>query len=128
MDAREFIKQLNVIERLMEQEQYKEALNLIENLKKTDKESNLNYNLTHRLYQLDSNSRSLLNQQIILINVRDLSKKYTSISFQELNHILKSKNELDLTDDILRREIELLILRNQLLGKIEKDTIIFNPS
>jgi hypothetical protein len=126
MDSQEFIKQLNVIEHLVEQEKYREAINLIEDLKKIDKESNLNYNLTHRLYQLDSNSHSLFNQQLILMNLKDLSKTYKSITFQELNHILKSKNELDLTDDILRREIELLILRNQLKGKIEKDNIIFN--
>ncbi|MFX1390356.1 MAG: hypothetical protein ACFE9Z_09860 [Promethearchaeota archaeon] len=126
MDSQEFINQLRVIERLMEQEQYKKAIDLIENLKKVDKESNFNYNLTHRLYQLDSNSHSLFNQQVILANVRDLSKNYKSITFQELNHVLKSKNDLNLTNDILRREIELLILRNQLQGKIEEDRIILS--
>jgi hypothetical protein len=128
MNSQEFLEQLNKIQALMEQESYKEAIILIKKLKKVENESDFGYDLTHRLYQLDSNSRSLYNQQIILANIIDLSKKHKSISFQELNRFLRTKNELDLTDDILRREIELLILRNQLQGKIEKDTIFMNPS
>ncbi len=128
MNSQEILEQLNKIQALIEQENYKEANVLIEKLKKVENESDFDYNLTHRLYQLDSNSRSLYNQQIILVNVIDLSKKYKSISFQELNRFLRTKNELDLTDDILRREIELLILRNQLQGKIEKENIILNSS
>ncbi|MDX1798381.1 MAG: hypothetical protein R3255_07005 [Candidatus Lokiarchaeia archaeon] len=128
MDSQEFVKHLNEIQDLMEKENYTEALKLIDKLKKAEKKADFNYNLTHRLYQLDSNSRSLYNQQIILANVRDLFKKYKSITFQELNHVLRSKNKLNLTDEILRREIELLILRNQLAWNIEKDTIILNPN
>jgi len=128
MNSQEFVEQLNKIQELMEQENYKEAITLIEKLKKIENESDFGYNLTHRLYQLDSNSRSLYNQQIIFANVRDLFKKYKFISFQELNRVLRTKNELNLTDDILRREIELLILRNQLHWKIEKDNIVFNSN
>ncbi|MFX0021009.1 MAG: hypothetical protein ACFE9S_01690 [Candidatus Hermodarchaeota archaeon] len=124
MDSQEFVKHLNEIQDLMEKENYIEAIKLIEKLKVIDKKADLNYNLTHRLYQLDSNVNSLYNQQVILANVRDLSKKYKSITFQELNRVLRNKNELNLTDDILRREIELLILRNKLAWKIEKDSII----
>ncbi len=124
MDSQEFVKHLNEIQDLMEKENYTEAIKLIEKLKEVDKQTDLNYNLTHRLYQLDSNINSLYNQQLILANVKDLSKKYKSITFQELNRVLKNKNELNLTDDILRREIELLILRNKLAWKIEKDSII----
>ncbi len=128
MNSQEFVEQLNKIQALMEQENYKQAILLIEKLKKVENESNFDYNLTHRLYQLDSNSHSLYNQQIILANVIDLAKKYKTISFQELNRFLRTKKELDLSEDILRREIELLILRNQLQGKIEKDTIVLNPN
>ncbi|MFX1241388.1 MAG: hypothetical protein ACFFA7_09090 [Promethearchaeota archaeon] len=128
MDSQEFVKHLNEIQDLMEKENYPEALKLIEKLKEAEKKADFNYNLTHRLYQLDSNSRSLYNQQIILANVGDLFKKYKSITFQELNRVLRNKNKLNLTDDILRREIELLILRNQLAWKIEKDTIILNSN
>ena len=128
MDSQEFVKHLNEIQDLMEKENYTEALTLIEKLKEAEKKADFNYNLTHRLYQLDSNSRSLYNQQLILANVGDLFKKYKSITFQELNRVLRNKNKLKLTDDILRREIELLILRNQLAWKIEKDTIILNSN
>ncbi len=124
MNSQEFLKHIHEIQDLIEQEDYKEAINIIEKLKKVEKKSDLDYNLTHMLYQLDSNSHSLYNQQIILKNVGDLSKNYETISFQELNRILRAKKELNLTDDILRREIELLILRNKLSWKIEKDTIV----
>ncbi|MFX1378879.1 MAG: hypothetical protein ACFFA4_07260 [Promethearchaeota archaeon] len=126
MDTQEFMKHLNKIQELMEREDYKKAINLIEKLKKVEKEAEFGYNLTHRLYQLDSNSHSLYNQQIILVYVKDLSKKKNTISFQELNQIVAAKKEITLSEDILRREIELLILRNQLPWKIEKDTIILN--
>jgi hypothetical protein len=124
MNSQEFMENLEKIQELMENENYKQAINLIEKLKKVEKESDFGYNLTHRLYQLDSNSRSLYNQQIILKNVRDLSKQYKTFKFEELNDILRAKEEINLTNDILRREIELLILRNQLPWKINKDTII----
>ncbi|MFX1549178.1 MAG: hypothetical protein ACFFB9_02380 [Promethearchaeota archaeon] len=124
MNSQEFMENLEEIQELMENENYKQAINLIEKLKKVEKEGDFGYNLTHRLYQLDSNSRSLYNQQIILKNVRDLSKQYKTFKFEELNDILRAKEEINLTNDILRREIELLILRNQLPWKISKDTII----
>jgi hypothetical protein len=126
MDAKEFITQLNNIQELMQNENYKQAIILLEKLKELDKNADFDYNLSHKLYQLDSNTRSLYNQQIILTNIKELSNKYRSIRFQELNQILRANNELNLTDDILRREIELLILRNQLHGKIEKDSIVLN--
>ena len=93
-------------------------------LKKIESESDFGYNITHRLYQLDSNSRSLYNQQIILENIKNLSKTHDHISFKELNQVLKEKSELELSEDVLRREIELLILRNLLNCKIESEKII----
>jgi len=128
MDIQDFIKQLNQVQELMQKENYKEAISIIEKLKEIETDSDYNYNLTHRLYQLDSNARSLYNQQIIIKYFRDLSKKYRTISFQDLAQMISTKKELNLTEDILRREIELLILRNQLPWKIEKDNIILNSS
>ena len=128
MDTQEFIKRLNDIQKLIEKENYKEAINLIEKLKKIEQKSYFDYNLSHKLYQLDSNLHSLYNQQIIIENVRDLSKKHKTISFQKLNQIIRDKNEISLNNDILRREIELLILKNQLPWRIEKDIIILKSS
>ena len=126
MDIQEFIKQLNQVQELMQKENYKEAISLIERLKYIETESDFNYNLTHRLYQLDSNARSLYNQQQILKIINKLSNSKDSISFQELNNILQKETDLNLSIDILKREIEILILRNQLFCKIEKDSIVLN--
>jgi len=128
MDAEEFIKQLNYVQELMQKEDYKEAVILIEKLKKLEKSVNFDYNLTHRLYQLDSNTRSLYNQQIILKVIKNLSIENDCISFEELNQILKEKDKLELSDDLLKREIEILILRNLLSCTIDKEKIIFGFS
>ncbi len=128
MDDQKFIKQLNEVQDLMQQEEYQEAIILIEKLREFEKKNNYDYNLTHRLYQLDSNAHSLYNQQVILHIINDLSKRYDSISFQELNRVLKEKKELNLSNAILQREIEILILRNLISCKIEKDNIVLNSS
>ena len=125
MDSQEFIRKLNEVEELMGQEHYKEAINIIENLKEIEKISNFNYNLTHRLYQLDSNSQSLYNQQVILKILNELMKLKTSISIQELNQITNKNSALNLGNDVLKREIELLILRNLLTCRIDGDRLIF---
>jgi len=125
MDKKEFVKQLNKAQDLMIQEKYNEAINLIEELKEIEKKSDFNYNLTHRLYQLDSNIHSLYNQQVILNHINDISRKQESISFRELKILIKKNTKLTLNNDILRREIELLILRNLLNCKIDGDLLKF---
>jgi hypothetical protein len=124
MKNQEFIEQLNQVQDLMNKEKYKDALILLEKLKMLEKTEDFEYSLAHRLYQLDSNTQSLYNQQTILNNLQKISKKGKSISFDELNKIIKENNDLDLSNDILRREIELLILRDFLNCKIERDKII----
>ena len=125
MDVQKFIKQLNEVQDLMQQEKYQEAIILIEKLREFEKKNNYDYNLTHRLYQLDSNAHSLYNQQVILHIINDLSSRYDSISFQELNRVLKEKKELNLSSDILQREIEILILRSLISCKIDGEKLIF---
>lgn len=125
MNVEDFIKQLNKAQDLMIQENYNEAINLIEELKEIEKKCDFNYKLTHSLYQLDSNIHSLYNQQVILNHINELSKKQESISFQEINLLIKKSTKLDLSDDILRREIELLILRNLLNCKIDGNLLKF---
>jgi len=125
MDNQDFIKQLNHVQELMQKENYKEAISIIEKLKELETESDFNYNLTHRLYQLDSNARSLFNQQKILKIINELSSSCDSISFQELNQVLREKNKLNLSNDILQREIEILILRNLISCRIDGEKLIF---
>ena len=77
MNNKEFMNHLNEVQKLMDLEKYKEAMILLDKLKEIEKNSNLNYDITHRLFQLDSNSRSLYNQQIILKNLDNISKLNT---------------------------------------------------
>ena len=126
MDSTEFINKLNEVQKFMRQESYKKAIDLIEKLKKLEKNGSFDYNLTHRLYQLDSNSRSLFNQQIILKTINILSDKYEYISFRELKQKLNDLHNLDLSEEILKREIEILILRNLLSCRIYEEKIVFN--
>ncbi|MFX1408840.1 MAG: hypothetical protein ACFFA6_00690 [Promethearchaeota archaeon] len=125
MDDKEFVKQLNKAQDLMKEERYNEAINLIEKMKNVEKKGDFDYNLTHKLYQLDSNCNSLYNQQVILKNIYYLSKSKKIISFQELSSFIRKKTKLELSDDILRREIELLILRNLLACEVEGDLLKF---
>ena len=124
MDNKKFLKRLNDIRDLMTQEKYAEAIAIINNLKEIEKTKNFDYNLTHQLYQLDSNSRSLYNQKIILKYIQKIRIDQKSITFHELNQMIIENKVLNLSDDILRREIEILILRNQLSCKLDGDIII----
>ncbi len=130
MNTKEFMNQLNEAQNLMDLEKYKEAMIILDKLKEFEKTSdyNFNYGLIHTLYQLDSNCRSSYNQEIILTHIKKISHEQKSISFQELNQIIKENEELDLGEDILRREVELLILRNLLSGFIKNDSIILKSS
>ncbi len=125
MNTEEFMEQLNEAQNLMSQEKYKEAIVLLEELKEIDRETNLNYNLTHRLYQLFSNCQSLYNQKIILMHINEISKNSTSLTLQKLKQILKEEFKINLEEKILVREIELLILRGLLSCRIEDNKIIF---
>jgi hypothetical protein len=122
LDNQDFIAQLNVAQDLMSQAKYKEAFILLENLKDIEKNGDFDYNLTHRLYQLYSNCRSLYNQKIILNHINKISKNSSSVSFRELKNEI---DEIELEETILGREIELLILRGLLSCRIEKNKIIF---
>jgi len=125
MDTEEFRQKLLDAQNLMSKEKYKEALIILEKLKEIDSARDIDYNLAHKLYQLLSNSHSLYNQQIILKNIEELSKNIEGISISSLNQMLKDKDQLDLTEDILLREIELLILRGLLKAKLDKGEIFF---
>ena len=123
MESQEFVKQLIEVQELMKEERYAEALVLLSKLKEIEKKGEFDYNLTHKLFQLDSNCRSLFNQDKILKQIQNFSQNQNSISFQELKESLKT--ELNLDVGILRREVELLILRGLLKCKIEGNELKF---
>jgi hypothetical protein len=111
----------------MQEENYIDALEILNYLKKVEKasENSLDYSLTHQLYQLDSNCKSAYHQQIILSYINTISAKKKSISFEKLNHELKEREKLEISEAILRREIELLILRNLLKCELKENLLIF---
>lgn len=123
MSEKEYLlKQLNKAKEFMSQERYREAIILLERLKIIEKKGDFDYSLTHELYKLISNSHSLYNQQIIQKYLNKLSKEQDSINFQELFQYLTENEKIDVTDkSILRREVELLILRKQISCKINKN-------
>ena len=109
----------------MLQEKYKDAIKILEKLKEIEKNNNYNYDLIHQLYQLDSNCRSVYNQQVILNHIKRLSKDKSSISFRDLNQVIQKAGEISTSEDTLRKEVELLILRNLLTCKIEGNHLLF---
>ncbi|MHA1688851.1 MAG: hypothetical protein ACTSYC_05505 [Promethearchaeota archaeon] len=121
-----FLQELNEASKLMQEEQYKKAIKILDKLKKIEREGDFGYNQTHSLYQLDSNARSLYNQKILLNILKELSNSRESISFEELNHHVKQKEQLVMDDSLIKREIELLILRGELSCMIRGDSIIFS--
>ncbi|MBY8984153.1 MAG: hypothetical protein KGD65_03720 [Candidatus Lokiarchaeota archaeon] len=128
MNPQEFVQLLNEARELMIQEKYTEAIIILENLKDLDKsnEYDYNYDLIHQLYQLDSNCKSAYHQQRILEIIKNISINKSSISLDELDKLLRDMDNLNISEDILRREVELLILRNLLDCKIEGDQLIFS--
>jgi hypothetical protein len=128
MNPKEFIKLLDKTRELMTLEKYTEAMVILENLKELEKNNdyNYNYNLVHQLYQLDSNCKSAHHQQIILEIIKKFLITKNSITFEELNKQLRVKENLNISEEILRREVEILILRNLLSCKIEKTHLIFS--
>jgi ribosomal protein L22 len=125
MEANDFVRDLNEAQELMRNEKYKEALILLGKLKEADKAGSFDYNLTHKLYQLISNSQSLYNQQRVLSVVKKISQNQKSISFIDLKVILNKQENVELDEQVLRREVEILILRSLLESKIEGNDLIF---
>ena len=127
MDSKEFYNRLMEAQNLMIHEKYKQALNLLEELKQMEKEGDFEYELIHQLYQLDSNAKSFYNQQIILgiLNSNEFHHDQNSIDIHVLDEYLKKKVGLDLDISTLKREIELLILRNLTSIHIEDNKLIF---
>ena len=125
MDSKEFQTQLNDAHALITQEQFKDAIILLEKLKDIEQKSNYDYSLTHQLFQFISNAHSLYNQQRIKEGVNGILMKQKTMAFTELNQLLKERTGLDLDDKTFRKELELLILRGLLSCSIEGNNVIF---
>jgi hypothetical protein len=125
MDANDFVKELNDAQDLMRSEKYKEALLILGKLKEADKAGDFDYNLTHKLYQLISNSQSLYNQQRVLSAIKKITKNQKSISLLDLREFVRDEENVEIDEQVLRREVEILILRSLLECQIEGDKLVF---
>lgn len=127
MNSKEFYNKLMEAQNLMLSEKYKEALILLEDLKQLEKDGDFEYELIHRLYQLISNANSFYNQQVILgiLNSNTLNKNQKFIYVEELGEHLKKEAGLELDISTLKRELELLVLRDLTSLQIEGNKIIF---
>jgi len=127
MKQEEFVQRLQEVQDLMNREKYLEALNILAKLKEVEKIHNFNYDLVHKLYQLDSNTHSLYNQQIILDRIKKMQSfsNLNEILLDDLKNQLSEHDGLDLEDSILHRELELLILRGNLSCYFDGNKIRF---
>jgi hypothetical protein len=125
MDTNDFVNDLNQAQELMKNQRYSEALIVLNKLKEADQAGDFDYNLTHKLYQLISNSRSFYNQQKILSVLKEISRDQKSISFLDLKDFLKEQEKFEIDEQILRREVEILILRSLLKAKLVGNDLIF---
>ena len=126
MELEEFKRQLDLAYDLMSEENYKEAIIRLEKLVEIDKKSDFNYGHTHRLHQLYSNAKSLYNQQEILKCINSMTSKQKALTFKELGTIIRDNSEIDIDDTIVRKEVELLVLRQKLNCRIHEDSLVFD--
>ena len=124
MDASEFAQKLVDIQELMKNEKYEEAIIILEKLKQIDQKGDFDYGLTHKLYQLISNSHSLYHQQVIMNEIKTMMLQKKVYSINELNQLINKRTKLNLDLKDFRKELELLILRGLLNGSIEGDQYI----
>ncbi len=126
MNTEEFIKHLAEVEDLLKQEKYVKSLQILSKLKEIEIRGDFDNSLTHKLYQLISNAESLLNQKRITNGVLKLAETHEKIDFEFLSNYLRSNMDLDLEPEIVRREIELLILRGKIPYIISDKSLVFS--
>jgi hypothetical protein len=126
MNTEHFIEKLSQAEELISQEHYVDALNILYKLKEIELKGDFDNSLTHKLYQLISNSESLLNQKRIINGLSVLAEKHQEIDFDSIKHHFEHNLDYHFESGILRREIELLILRDKIPYKIQANKLVFS--
>lgn len=125
MKNEDFVKKLSKAQDYMAAEEYKKALSVLYHLRDIEQKGNFDYSLTHKLYQLISNSESLYNQKAVISIIEDLKKEQDKVSLDTLKEIIGERDDIDLNEGILGREIEILILRGVLPAKIQGNELVF---
>ena len=80
MKNEDFVKKLSKAQDYMAAEEYKKALSVLYHLRDIEQKGNFDYSLTHKLYQLISNSESLYNQKAVISIIEDLKKELIQLS------------------------------------------------
>ncbi len=118
-----FKKELVKAEKLIKKEQFEEALVLLEKMKNYDDEI-FDDSLIHNFFMLYSNVQSTVRGKKIYENLLSFSKLRKKASYKEIFEYLKEKNIL-LDIDIIKKEIEILILSGKAPWKADKDALFF---
>lgn len=117
-----FKEELSIAEKLIQEEKYEQALNLLEKMKNYDDE--FNDALAHEFFMLYSNTQSIVRGKNIYKNLLSLSKIKEKASHKEIFEYLSKKN-INLGIDAIKREIEILILKGIVPWKSNNNTIFF---
>lgn len=125
MEPQNFMQELIEVQELLKNEKYETAIIRLEKLREIEKKGDFDYSLTHKLYQLISNAHSLYNQEQILDLINQVSKTQEQITIKNIALSLNEERNLELSEDMIRRELEILILRGLTSCKIKDETLIF---
>lgn len=123
VNTNNFKEELSIAEKLIQEEKFEQALNLLENMKSYDDDV-FDDALAHNFFMLYSNTQSIVRGKNIYQNLLSLSKIKEKASYKEIFEYLKDKN-INLDIDTIKREIELLILKGIVSWKSNNNIIFF---
>lgn len=119
----DFKKKLAEAEKLIQEQDFIGALNLLEKMKRYD-DRKFDDSLVHHFYMLYSNVQSRVHGDLIYENLLPLSEKMDKIAYSEVDTLLKKKG-VDLDSNIIKRELEILILKGIAPWTCNNEDIIF---
>jgi len=123
VNTNNFKEELSIAEKLIQEEKFEQALNLLEKMKNYDDDV-FDDALAHNFFMLYSNTQSIVRGKNIYKNLLSLSKIKEKASYKEIFEYLKDKN-INLDIDTIKREIELLILKGTVSWKSNNNIIFF---
>lgn len=123
VNTNNFKEELSIAEKLIQEEKFEQALNLLEKMKNYDDDV-FDDALAHNFFMLYFNTQSIVRGKNIYQNLLSLSKIKEKASYKEIFEYLKDKN-INLDIDTIKREIELLILKGIVSWKSNNNIIFF---
>ncbi len=123
VNTNNFKEELSIAEKLIQEEKFEQALNLLEKMKNYDDDV-FDDALAHNFFMLYSNTQSIVRGKNIYQNLLSLSKIKEKASYKEIFEYLKDKN-INLDIDTIKREIELLILKGIVSWKSNNNIMFF---